>query len=329
MTDEVQNNANIVKNFASRTCQNLWINDEYEPGLVSIIVPTYNRAHTVGCAIRSVLSQTYQNFDIIVVDDGSVDNTEDTVKGLEDPRIRYIRHERNRGGSAARNTGIKAARGEYIAFQDSDDEWLPEKLSKQMQVFANGSIEAGVVYTRLWRIKDGKKVYTPSADLTQIQGNIHNKLLRGNFVATPTAVVRKECFERAGMFDEQLPRFQDWDLFIRISRFYEFACVNEPLVVSYLMPDSISANSHATIKALELLLEKYYEEFENDKRSLASIQYTVGNLCCQSGKINQGRAYLLKSAKLYPWSIKCLVATFASLFGNGAYVKVARLKHGI
>ena len=104
---------------------------------VSVIIPTYNRAHLVGRAIRSVLNQTYQDFEIIVVDDGSTDNTEEVVKSFNDPRIRYIRHEKNRGGSAACNTGIRAARGEYIAFQDSDDEWLPEKLEKQMQVFEN------------------------------------------------------------------------------------------------------------------------------------------------------------------------------------------------
>ena len=104
---------------------------------VSIIIPTYNRAHLIGRAIQSVLNQTYQNFEIIVVDDGSTDNTEEMIKEFQkhDKRIKYIRHEKNRGGAAARNTGIKVARGEYIAFQDSDDEWLPEKLEKQMDVF--------------------------------------------------------------------------------------------------------------------------------------------------------------------------------------------------
>lgn len=98
---------------------------------VSVVIPTYNRAHLVGRAIQSVLNQTYQDFEIIVVDDGSTDNTEEVVKSFNDPRIRYIRHDQNRGGSAARNTGIKMARGEYIAFQDSDDEWLPEKLESR------------------------------------------------------------------------------------------------------------------------------------------------------------------------------------------------------
>ncbi len=98
---------------------------------VSVVIPTYNRAHLVGRAIQSVLNQTYHDFEIIIVDDGSIDNTEDVVKSLNDPSIRYTRHDQNRGGSAARNTGIKMARGEYVAFQDSDDEYLPEKVESR------------------------------------------------------------------------------------------------------------------------------------------------------------------------------------------------------
>jgi glycosyltransferase involved in cell wall biosynthesis len=107
---------------------------------VSVVIPTYNRASLLGRAIKSVLEQTYQDFEIIVVDDASTDNTEEVVRNLRDRRIRYLRHEKNRGGSAARNTGIRAAWGQYIAFQDSDDEWLPEKLKKQMEVLAAATI---------------------------------------------------------------------------------------------------------------------------------------------------------------------------------------------
>ena len=104
------------------------------PG-ISVIIPTYNRAHLISRSAKSVLAQTYPDFELIIVDDGSGDNTEEIIEALADPRIRYLRHESNRGVSAARNTGIRAARGDYIAFQDSDDEWLPQKLEKQLGLF--------------------------------------------------------------------------------------------------------------------------------------------------------------------------------------------------
>ncbi len=111
---------------------------------VSVIIPTYNRANLVSRAIKSVLNQTYQDFEIIVVDDCSEDNTEEIVKSFNDSRIRYIKHKKNKGGSAARNTGIKRARGKYIAFLDDDDEWLPSKLEKQIMLFEKLSKHYGV-----------------------------------------------------------------------------------------------------------------------------------------------------------------------------------------
>ncbi len=128
---------------------------------VSVILPTYNRAHLIKRAIQSVLDQTYQNFEIIVVDDGSTDNTEEQVRSFNNPKIRYIRYNENKGAAFARNAGIKASRGDYIAFQDSDDEWFPHKLQRQMEAFKNASPEVGVVYTGSWRIKDNERIYLP------------------------------------------------------------------------------------------------------------------------------------------------------------------------
>lgn len=267
---------------------------------VSVIIPTYNRAHLIGRAIKSVLEQTYQDFEIIVVDDGSTDNTDEVVRDFGDERIRYIRHEKNKGGATARNTGIKAAKGEFIAFQDSDDEWLPEKLDKQMQVFENVPAKVGVVYTGFWRIKGGKKTYRPSAKIIRKEGDIHNELLKGNFATTQTTVVRKECFEKAEMFDERLLRLQDWELFIRISKFYEFKCVDEPLVVSYFTPDSISANYDALIKAHKLILEKHFEDIKKDKKTLANHHLGIGTSLCMNKEIGEGESYFAKAFKIYP-----------------------------
>lgn len=102
---------------------------------VSVIIAAYNRAHLIGRALRTVLEQTYNDFEVIIVDDASTDNTENVIKSFDDARIKYIRHDKNKGAAAAWNTGIRASKGEYIAFQDSDDEWAEDKLEKQMNAF--------------------------------------------------------------------------------------------------------------------------------------------------------------------------------------------------
>ena len=290
---------------------------------VSVIIPTYNRAHLVGRAIKSVLEQTYQDFELIVVDDGSTDNTKEVVKGFNDKRIKYILHEKNKGATAARNTGIKAARGEYIAFQVSDDEWLPVKLEKQMKVFETVPPEVGVVYTGFYRLKNSKKTYIPSPKIIQKEGYIFGSLLKGNFVTTQAVLVKRECFERAGMFDESLPRLQDWELFIRISKDYHFKCVDEPLLISYYQPHSISADQSALIRALKLILEKHFEDFKKDKRVLASFFANSGDLLCSGGEFRQGRSYLIKAVKAYPLNIKYLGAALVSLLGQRVYNRAA------
>jgi|Deesub1362A_J573_1020465.scaffolds.fasta_scaffold00470_17 glycosyltransferase involved in cell wall biosynthesis len=299
-----------------------------EDPTVSVIIPTYNRAYLVGRAIQSVLEQTYQDFELIVVDDGSCDNTEDVVRSFHDRRIKYIRHMRNKGAAAARNTGIKAAKGKYIAFQDSDDEWVPEKLEKQIRMFENAPSKVGVVYTGLWRLRGNKRIYIPSTKITTKDGDIHGELLKGNFVSIH-ALVKNECFGKAGLFDERLPRLQDWELFIRISKYYYFKYIDEPLVISHCMPDSISVSQGALVKALQIILEKHHEEFKRDRRLLASHQYWIGNLLCQDSKVNQGRQYLLKAVRAHPLNAKYLLALIISLFGGDAYSKAVRLKSRI
>lgn len=265
---------------------------------VSVILPTYNRAHLIDRAIRSVLNQTYQDFELIVVDDCSTDNTKEVVKSFKDERITYIKHEKNKGAAAARNTGIKAAKGEYIAFQDSDDDWFPEKLKKQMKVFEMAQSEVGIVYTGFWRIEGNKKTYIPSYRVSQKEGNIHKQLLKGNFVTTQSVVIRKKYFEKLGMFDENLPRLQDWELFIRVSKYYKFKCIDEPLLNSYHTLDSISTDDEARVKALEIILAKHFEDFNRDKKLLSKHYFSVGILLCLNNEIKKGKDYLIKAAKL-------------------------------
>lgn len=291
---------------------------------VSIVIPSYNRAHLLGRAIRSVLNQTYKNFEVIVVDDASTDDTAEIVKTFKDDRIQYILHDANAGGAAARNTGIRASRGEYIAFQDSDDEWFPEKLEKQMTLFEQVSAETGVVYTGFWRVRNNHKTYIPPDGIKQKEGDIHRELLKRNFVSTQTVVVKKECLEQSGLFDERLPRLQDWELFIRLSKLYEFKFVAEPLVIAHFTPESISAKKDALIEAKKLILEKHREEISTDTGVLASHLYSIASLSFQTGEMRKGRAYLKQALALRPFCFRFLTALAVSLFGKKVYVRFAK-----
>ncbi|GAB4114371.1 MAG: glycosyltransferase [Candidatus Caldatribacteriota bacterium] len=294
---------------------------------VSVIIPTYNRAHLVGRAIQSVLDQTYQDFELIVVDDGSTDNTEDIIKEFQrkDDRIKYLKHEKNKGGSAARNTGIKNSVGKYIAFQDSDDEWLPEKLEKQMRVFENAPAKIGVVYTGFWRIEGNKKIYIPSDRITRKEGDIHDELLNGNFVTTQSIVARKKCFEKAGMFDESLPRLQDWELVIRLSKYYDFKCIDEPLLTSPFTPDSISANNDALIKVVELILAKHFKDFDKHKKILSKHYFNIGLNLCLNNNFEKGRNYLIKAISIYPYNIQHLLITLVSFLGQSFFYRIVKI----
>jgi glycosyltransferase involved in cell wall biosynthesis len=295
--------------------------------LVSIIIPTYNRAHTLARAIKSVLNQTYENFEIIVVDDGSSDDTEDVVSTFAERRLLYTKHSFNKGAAAARNTGIRVARGEYIAFQDSDDEWFPEKLEKQMEIFKNSPPQVGVVYTGFWRAWNDKTIYFPSSYIKKKEGNIHEGILEENFVTTQSAVVAAECFKKSDVFDENLPSLEDWELWIRISKYYEFRFVKEPLLQAYIQKDSINTNLPASIKARTLILEKHYPDLEKRGGRILSVHYYVlGCSLCEMGTLGQGRAYIVKAIKRYPYTARYYLAAAIALCGHKAFTRLLNIR---
>ena len=226
--------------------------------LVSVVIPTYNREHTIARAIHSVLNQTYKNFEILIVDDKSTDNTTKAIQDFKDNRIKYLRHALNMGGGAARNSGIRIAKGEYIAFLDSDDEWLPEKIEKQLNLFSKSDDTLGVVYTGFYVVNEyGEK---NNQWIPKERGNLFFKLLEGNFVGTSSTILAKTCYlKKIEGFDETLPSCQDWDLYLRLSEICMFDFIEEPLV-KYLWSknlESISNKKWAVITGHNKVLEKY------------------------------------------------------------------------
>lgn len=298
----------------------------FERPKVSVILPTYNRAHLIRRAIDTVLSQTYGDFELIVVDDGSTDDTKEIVKSVQDPRLRFVQHTENRGGSAARNTGIGMARGDYIAFQDSDDEWSLDKLARQVETMERSAPEVGVVYSGFWLIHDGRTSYIPYPRISRESGRIHSELLRENFVTTPSILVKKASLLKSGLFDERLPRLQDWEIAIRLSKDHGFVCIDEPLLTSHRLSDSISADRGARIKALEMVLNKHYDEFER-AGELPGHYFLLFELLFADGERGKAMGYLARGYRSPPRSMKRFMISLLLVMplGRRIYNEVVRI----
>ena len=213
----------------------------YSP-LVSVIVPSYNTAQYVPEAINSILAQTYQNLEIHVVDDGSKDNTREVMQAYaNDPRVIY-HYQENRGESGARNTGIRAAKGDLIALCDADDLWMPRKLEVQVPCFKDRP-EVGVVYTNTVHV-DSNNHEIPTYRTTRHNGRITEKLFGENFVTGATSMFRRECFD-GELYDETLKTCADYDISLRLSVKYEFYYLDEVTYRYRMWPGQVSnARNH-------------------------------------------------------------------------------------
>lgn len=236
--------------------------------LVSVVIPAYNRAHTIARAITSVLTQDYDQFEIIVVDDGSTDTTRAVVEAMTDPRLRVIT-QANAGVAAARNRGVAEAGGELVAFLDSDDEWLPGKLTAQVSCFRHGSSRLGLVYTGFESITaDGMQ----SVHEAQHSGWIYRDLLARNVVTGcgSTAMFRRAALEMVGGYDPALPANEDYDLVLRVARFFEADCVAAPYAryhdsestAQATGPVRISRNAIANRISRRTLLARYGDDMK-------------------------------------------------------------------
>jgi glycosyltransferase involved in cell wall biosynthesis len=301
--------------------------DRAESPTVSVIIPAYNRAHLVGRAIQSVLSQAYRSLEVIVVDDGSTDNTEEIVTDFDDERIKYIRHDQNRGGAAARNTGIAFAAGEYIAFLDSDDAWLPDKLGKQVKAFEESDPQVGVIYTGCSVLsQNGEALVDYKAP--RLRGEVLKKLLVSNRIVAggSSALVKREHVQEIGGFDESLASCQDWDLWLRLARICKFDFVDAPLVRVYMHGDQITTHDDAWAGGLERLLQKHSVLFGRDRRLLSNWQRYLGSKYCRSGNLERGRFWFLRSLSTNLLNLRSYIYFVISLLGSRAFVRLAMLR---
>jgi glycosyltransferase involved in cell wall biosynthesis len=300
---------------------------------VSVIIPTHNQAHYLTECIQSVLDQTFQDFELIVVDDGSTDNTREVVDRFQDARIRYI-YQENRGVSAARNNGIGKAIGEYIALLDSDDTWLTRKLEfciglldsrpdvalvcTDMYLFDS---DTGTDIGRQWQdmpdnyfreLKDGNRKTLPKA-------------LSLTISFRPTAVViRRQVFDEVGSFDESIVGAEDYEMFVRILQRFPIDIINAPLIRYRLHATSKSKNFDTRYAGSLAVVNKILsnpslsrKEIKYVRRKLACVHYDYGVAqILVTGKITLGRNKLITAIKVDPWWIMPYLTLVFSFLGN-------------
>jgi glycosyltransferase involved in cell wall biosynthesis len=285
--------------------------------LVSVVIPTYNGENTVLRAIKSVLDQTYPNVEIIVVDDASEDRTVDVVNTIEDHRIHLIRHSKNKNGATARNTGIKAAKGEYIAFLDDDDEWLPEKITLQLEHLENkdsGIWKAAITSHYILSGNSwGVVILSKEGDITK--EILTMEMLLG---AGSTLIIHKDVIEKIGYFNEKYLRHQDIEFLLRYLRFYKLGVVKNALVRIYGHGGLPSGEKLEQIKSL--LLADFKEDIENLGENTSSRVYArqylqVARHYAMDGNLKMTLKYLrLSLSHKFLFSKKYIILPFESYF---------------
>lgn len=295
---------------------------------VSVVLPTYNRGYCLRRAVDSVLAQTFANFELIVIDDGSTDDTVQVIQSYDDPRIIYVQNESNRGQPTRLNDGIRLARADLIAFQDSDDEWMPTKLARQVEAMRSLPPDVGMVYTDKWRCEpDRDKFHWKSPTTMPEDGIIFDQALddRVYNIGPQSVLIRRTCFDKVGLFDENLYNFNDWDMFVRISRHFLFSHIPEPLVNYNVSADAMTATGEGRgIEAIETLFQKYLPDLEKNRPLLARRAYWIGSFHMRDGDAAKGRAYLRRAFRAQPFNPRYVVAAVGSFLTQGAYQRLYR-----
>ena len=262
--------------------------------MISVIIPTYNRENKIIPCVESVLNQTYKDFEIIIVDDCSTDRTGEILKPYLNDRFSYYRLDRNRRACYARNFGMRLAKGDLVAFQDSDDTWYPEKLEKQLKKLQEE--DADFVFCVMNRVTPERTKHFPRRSL-DVYHDFYRQELMLNAVSTQTILMKKDAALDIS-FDESLKRYQDWDFAIRAAKKYKAAYVPEILVDSVVGEDSITAVNSA-YDALFTLYQKYQDEIVSDDEVHAFYLWSLGD-CLRRSDTKKAASYFRKSLKLKP-----------------------------
>lgn len=286
--------------------------------LVSVIIPCFNGEIFIGEAIESVITQTYHNWELIIIDDSSTDNSKGIIQkyAAKEKRIKFVQNERNRGIPSTRNIGIKFSQGEYIAFLDQDDLWFDEKLSLFVKEFIRNDETVGIIFSDVeYEYSENRKTFNGK---TFNYGTINElskkdflkKLFLGNFIKSPSQVVlRKECFEKIGYFDEQLSGGDDYDFWLRAAGEYKFLYL-DTLLTKYRFHKNNSAKKlkylmieDALYIIIPKILKKYPFLAALKNKKFSNLYYDYGVYLCEEIKFKDARKIFTKSLKenIFNW----------------------------
>lgn len=281
-------------------------NESVMTPLFSVIILTFNRSNFLKAAIESVLNQSYGNFELIIIDDNSTDNTKEVIDSFQDGRIRYFINNRSKGQAGARNSGIAKASGQWVAFLDDDDIWLSGKLEKQQHQISEIDYSIGFLYTG-YASYDFDKSEIISVFTPEKRGWIQKEILYKNPIGGICSVaIRKDLFEKAGGFDEKFPSMVDMDMWVRISGLTGIDYINETLVyVRKSNEDRISLNLERKLNGSLLFWEKYRDLINNDPRLRHRAASRVFEFAFQQGNVEN----VLKSL---PWTLSGLFYDFSN-----------------
>lgn len=300
--------------------------DSQQP-LVSVVIPTHERPELLREAARSVAAQTYDRIELIVVDDNSATPAR---RALSDARldslvsVHHARHSENRGASAARNTGIQAASGEYVAFLDDDDCWKEEKIAAQVRAFRRADERVGVVYTGIEHVASGQS----TVEVPELRGDIARELLVGKSLApTSTVMIRRDSLQAVGGFDEELPSWNDRDLYLRLSRHCEFQPVTEPLTVRRSKHDTDQLSSDYETKR-DVTYPRFVSKHRSaaarygrrcERRFLSSASLMLGMAAQKNGRYLEARKHYVRSIRRYPFDSELYLQLLPVLGGRYTY----------
>jgi glycosyltransferase involved in cell wall biosynthesis len=306
-----------------------------DESLVTAIIPTYGRPEFLHDAVGSVLDQTYDDIELVVVDDASPDPVEPLLEdhSFDDiRRVRCVRHDENRGANAARNTGIEAADGAYLAFLDDDDYWHPDKVKRQVAALRSSGPETGACYTGLAFVDEtGRSLGTSTQTL---QGDITESLLRGASIGTFTRLmVRADVVDDAGLLDERLPSWQDRDWNLRLSRHTRYRAIPEPLAVHRQAAHEQIGDDYEAKRDVSypLLLEKHRplaREYGRrcERRFFAVQTHRLASSALDNGFSAEARRYFLQSIRYDPTYRRNYPFALLASGGEFTYRPAKRLK---